>query len=38
MGYRNQETGWGVKEKLLQEILKKLDKLIKVVSKINIPE
>lgn len=37
MAYKNQQIGWGTKEKLLQEISKKLDKLIKVVSKVNNP-
>lgn len=33
----NQQVGWSTKEKLLRDISKKLDQLIKVISKINNP-
>ncbi len=32
MSYTNQQVGWGTKAKLLQQISKQLDRLIKVSS------
>lgn len=31
----NKQTGWSVKERLLREIIVKLDKLTKVIAKTN---